>query len=205
MKRIKFFLNAKFWCISISIIGIVMMIIACIPQLNDKASNILISLGGGFVASGILAVLLDFVNTKKRRIERAEMREFLFCRLKNYIFIAISAGYSFIGNYGLINVQDVINNLKFNRTQQLIVDLHRFASTSIEFLCKEINDSFFDKKFALLDNLIIDKEEISIMEKSVVKFDMYIKHMNIDNLLGGIEELCKIEEIKKVLEENMVK
>ena len=162
-----------------------MMIIACIPQLNDKASNILISLGGGLVASGILAVLLDFVNTQKRRIERAEMREFLFCRLKNYIFIAISAGYSFIGNYGLINVQDVINNLKLNRTQQLIVDLHRFVE--------------------LIDNLIIDKEEISIMEKSVVKFDMYIKHMNIDNLLGGIEELCKIEEIKKVLEENMVK
>ena len=174
-------------------------------NIDDNVKNIIISLGGGFVASGVLAVLLDVVNINKRKREIKDLRLYFFGNIKNLIFVAISAGFHVLENKnGLIVAKDVLIEIKKERTKKLITDLHRFSYTTIEFLCRYINNNFFYKMHYYIANNIITTEEMSKIEINYNKLDLYLKYMNIDNFIEGIEGLCEIPELRDILQMSMV-
>ena len=205
MKLRKIFTNTIFWCLVVTIVGVVMIGISFCENIGDNGKNIIISLGGGFVASGVLAVLLDVVNINKRKREIKDLRLYFFGNIKNVIFVAISAGFHVLENKnGVIVAKDVLIEIKKERTKKLITDLHRFSYTTIEFLCRHINNNFFDKRHYYIANNIISTEEMSKIEINYNKLDMYLKYMNIDNFIEGIEGLCEIPELRDILQMSMV-
>lgn len=186
-------------------IGFIIIGISFCKNICDDGKNIIISLGGGFVASGVLAVLLDVVNINKRKREIKDLRLYFFGNIKNVIFVAISAGFHVLENKnGLIVAKDVLIEIKKERTKKLITDLHRFSYTTIEFLCRYINNNFFDKRHYYIANNIITTEEMSKIEINYNKLDLYLKYMNIDNFIEGIEGLCEIPELRDILQMSMV-
>lgn len=205
MKLRKIFTNTIFWCLVVTIVGIVMIGISFCGNIDDNVKNIIISLGGGFVASGVLAVLLDVVNINKRKREIKDLRLYFFGNIKNVIFVAISAGFHVLENKnGVIVAKDVLIEIKKERTKKLITDLHRFSYTTIEFLCRYINNNFFDKRHYYIANNIITTEEMSKIEINYNKLYLYLKYMNIDNFIEGIEGLCEIPELRDILQMSMV-
>lgn len=205
MKLRKIFTNTIFWCLIVTAVGGVMIGISFCGNIDDNVKNIIISLGGGFVASGVLAVLLDVVNINKRKREIKDLRLYFFGNIKNLIFVAISAGFHVLENKnGLIVAKDVLIEIKKERTKKLITDLHRFSYTTIEFLCRYINNNFFDKRHYYIANNIITTEEMSKIEINYNKLDLYLKYMNIDNFIEGIEGLCEIPELRDILQMSMV-